>query len=83
MVANTGTYLDSPFHRFAEGVDELPLERLADLDAITVRMGANDGRGITSAAFPGLDVPAARRSSSTPAGTSTGGPSSISKGIHF
>ena len=30
MVANTGTYLDSPFHRYADGKDlsELPLERL-------------------------------------------------------
>ena len=28
MVANTGTYVDSPFHRFADGIDlsELPLE---------------------------------------------------------
>ena len=33
MVANTGTYLDSPFHRYAEGNDlaRLPLESLADL----------------------------------------------------
>src|SRR3981081_4491722 len=31
MVANTGTYLDAPFHRYANGIDisELPLERLA------------------------------------------------------
>jgi arylformamidase len=33
MIANTGTYVDSPFHRYADGIDlaELPLERLADL----------------------------------------------------
>ena len=39
MVANTGTYLDSPFHRDADGKDlsELPLERLADLEAVVVR----------------------------------------------
>ena len=32
MVANTGTYLDAPSHRFADGADlsGLPLERLAD-----------------------------------------------------
>src|SRR5690242_16875759 len=38
MVANTGTYVDAPFHRFADGADlaELPLERLADLDTIVV-----------------------------------------------
>lgn len=38
MVANTGTYVDSPFHRFANGKDlaELPLESLAELDALVV-----------------------------------------------
>lgn len=36
MVANTGTYLDSPFHRYSNGKDvsELPLEILADLDGV-------------------------------------------------
>src|SRR5512142_1812085 len=39
MVANTGTYVDSPFHRFADGKDlsELPLESLANLDALVAR----------------------------------------------
>src|SRR6266478_8664210 len=34
MVANTGTYLDSPFHRYAAGADlaGLDLTSLADLD---------------------------------------------------
>jgi kynurenine formamidase len=38
MVANTGTYLDSPFHRYADGKDlsELPLESLADLEAVVI-----------------------------------------------
>ena len=38
MVANTGTYLDAPFHRFPEGKDlaALPLESLADLPGILV-----------------------------------------------
>jgi len=42
MVANTGTYLDSPFHRFAEGKDlaELPLGSLAGLDGLLVRAPA-------------------------------------------
>ena len=33
MVANTGTYLDSPFHRYADGKDlsQLELEKLANL----------------------------------------------------
>jgi arylformamidase len=39
MVANTGTYLDAPFHRYAEGADlaELPVPSLADLPGIVVR----------------------------------------------
>jgi len=53
MVANTGTYLDAPFHRYASGKDisELPLESLADLDAVVVR-GAG-GQAIDRDAFAG------------------------------
>jgi kynurenine formamidase len=38
MVANTGTYVDTPFHRYAEGSDlaGMPLERLVDLDGVLV-----------------------------------------------
>src|SRR5256714_491562 len=38
MVANTGTYLDSPFHRYESGKDlsELELTSLANLDGIVV-----------------------------------------------
>jgi kynurenine formamidase len=41
MVANTGTYLDAPFHRFREGPDvaALPLERIADLPGVVVDGG--------------------------------------------
>ncbi len=48
MVANTGTYLDSPFHRFDDGADlaELPLELLADLPGIVIRAAWEDGRRI-------------------------------------
>ena len=36
MVANTGTYIDSPFHRYADGKDlsELALETIANLDGV-------------------------------------------------
>jgi arylformamidase len=39
MVANTGTYLDSPFHRYADGADlaGLDLYSLANLDGVVVR----------------------------------------------
>ncbi|MEO7174777.1 MAG: cyclase family protein [Saprospiraceae bacterium] len=38
MVANTGTYIDCPFHRFANGKDlsELGLEYFTDLDAVKI-----------------------------------------------
>ena len=36
MVANTGTYVDAPFHRYEKGKDlsELPLESLVDLEGV-------------------------------------------------
>ena len=57
MVANTGTYVDSPFHRFADGIDlaELPLESLADLEGIVLHVN-NIGRAITAEAFDGSDL---------------------------
>ena len=38
MVANTGTYVDSPFHRYDNGKDlsELPLTSLADLSVVVI-----------------------------------------------
>ena len=58
MVANTGTYLDSPFHRYADGKDlsELPLACMAGLDGIVVRPNGADGRAIDASAFRGLDI---------------------------
>jgi kynurenine formamidase len=55
MVANTGTYVDSPFHRYAGGQDlsQLPLESLADLAGVLVRAAA---RATGEAAFAGLDL---------------------------
>src|SRR5688572_9004472 len=48
MVANTGTYLDSPFHRYAHGCDlsELKLESLADLDCVVGRVSERTDRAI-------------------------------------
>lgn len=42
MIANTGTYLDSPFHRYADGKDlsELPLASLANLEGVVIRAAA-------------------------------------------
>ncbi|HEY6909179.1 MAG TPA: cyclase family protein, partial [Myxococcales bacterium] len=45
MVANTGTYLDSPFHRYAGGKDlsELPLRSLANLDCLVAQAAGARG----------------------------------------
>jgi arylformamidase len=54
MVSNTGTYVDSPFHRFGDGKDlsELPLEPLAGCDLVVI-----DAEGAIGAdALTGLDV---------------------------
>lgn len=56
LVANTGTYVDSPFHRFADGKDlsELPLSSLVDLDTVVLRYNAEKGRAIGRERFDGL-----------------------------
>ncbi len=58
MVANTGTYLDAPFHRYADGADlaQLPLECVANLDAVVVGVAPGSGRSISAGAFRGMDL---------------------------
>jgi len=48
MIANTGTYIDSPFHRYPDGKDlsQLPLESLADLDCVVVRVDTTQNPAI-------------------------------------
>ena len=48
MIANTGTYLDCPFHRYADGDDlsQLKIESLADLDCVVVRATNRRDRAI-------------------------------------
>ena len=56
MVANTGTYLDVPFHRYADGDDlaEVDVERTAGLVGIVVR--AEGVQAVDADRFAGLDV---------------------------
>lgn len=56
LVANTGTYVDSPFHRYADGKDlsELPLDSLADLETVVIRHDQSSGREIDRAALEDL-----------------------------
>ncbi|MBD0371927.1 MAG: cyclase family protein [Pyrinomonadaceae bacterium] len=58
MVANTGTYLDSPFHRYPDGEDlsALPLSHLANLEGVCVHVQGGGARAIDASAFRGVDV---------------------------
>lgn len=58
MVGNTGTYLDSPYHRFADGADlaAIPLARTADLPAVVIRVTGTRRREIDVGALAGVNV---------------------------
>ena len=58
MVANTGTYLDAPFHRYAEGKDlaKLKLRSLANLAGILIRQPWENGLTVDVPAFEGREV---------------------------
>jgi len=58
LVANTGTYLDSPWHRYADGADlsGLPLEVLVDLEGVLLRATGTRHRGIDVLELSPLDV---------------------------
>jgi len=58
MIANTGTYIDAPFHRFEGGIDlgGLTLERLADVEGLVINATGRDGRAIDEEYFQGLDL---------------------------
>jgi kynurenine formamidase len=55
MVANTGTYVDTPFHRFEHGEDlaAVGLERLAGLDGLCLR---SEGPAVDASLFERFDV---------------------------
>lgn len=57
MVANTGTYLDSPFHRYADGADlsQLELPSLANLEGVVVRV-VHQERKISADALNGIEL---------------------------
>jgi kynurenine formamidase len=58
MVANTGTYVDVPSHRFADGRDlsEMGVEAFANLPGIVVRKPFESGLAVDADAFEGLEV---------------------------
>ncbi len=57
LLANTGTYIDAPFHRYAEGKDiaGYALENVADLEGLVVHAG-DRGRAIDEDAFAGVEA---------------------------
>ncbi len=58
MVANTGTYVDSPFHRYAHGKDlaALPLRSLANIECLVARVPSDADRAITLLPLSAADV---------------------------
>ncbi len=58
MIANTGTYLDAPFHRYEDGADlaGIGLERLAALPGIVVRQPWERGLMVDTARLEALDL---------------------------
>jgi kynurenine formamidase len=58
MVGNTGTYLDSPYHRYADGTDlaGLPLTSLVELPAVVVRTTGSGSRAVDVGALAAHDV---------------------------
>ncbi len=58
MVANTGTYVDAPFHRFAHGIDlaGLELEDLAGRPGVVIDPPLDDGPAISPDSFADSDL---------------------------
>ena len=58
MIANTGTYLDAPFHRFEDGPDlaGLAIAQLAALPGIVVRQPWENGLAVDASRFDGVAV---------------------------
>ena len=58
LCGNTGTYVDSPFHRLADGQDlgELPLERLVDVPAVRVDVTGSGSRAVDARALLPYDL---------------------------
>ncbi|MET8139920.1 cyclase family protein [Sphaerisporangium sp. NPDC005288] len=58
MVANTGTYLDAPFHRFSQGQDlaELDVSRLVDVPGLCLDVTGEKEPGVGLEQLAGLEV---------------------------
>jgi arylformamidase len=58
FVTNTGTYVDSPFHRYEDGKDlsEVELEKFVDLEGIVIHADYRKGLAVTAEAFKGKEI---------------------------
>jgi kynurenine formamidase len=58
MVGNTGTYLDTPFHRFADGEDlaDLTLTKVSDCPGVVIRVTGGADRAIDWSMLAAVDV---------------------------
>jgi kynurenine formamidase len=58
MLANTGTYIDAPFHRYEGGADiaDFPLDAVADLEGVVIRATERAGRALDATALAGRDL---------------------------
>src|SRR5437879_8975627 len=58
MLANTGTYIDAPFHRYdgRQDIGDYPLESVADLEGVVICATERKGRALADAGFGGNDV---------------------------
>lgn len=58
MVGNTGTYIDSPFHRYADGCDlaGLALDQISGVPAVVVRVVGATNRTVDWTEFAASDV---------------------------
>jgi kynurenine formamidase len=57
LVANTGTYIDTPFHRYPDGLDlsSVNLARLADVEGVLID-ATSDGRAVTPSRLAGRNL---------------------------
>ncbi len=58
LVGNTGTYIDSPFHRYANGKDlsEMHINQFVDLDGIVIRIDCEKTQAIHADYFRNREI---------------------------
>src|SRR2546426_4574327 len=58
LLANTGTYIDAPFHRYEGGQDvaDYPLQAVANLEGVVVRATERTSRALDAGVFRGRDL---------------------------